>query len=216
MNATALRRGLLVCGACALPNAPSARHAGAGLRCARCGARLHARKPYSVQRCWALVLAAYVLYLPANLLPILETGKLGQNRWDTIPSGVLELMRDGAWPLALVILVASILVPLAKLVSLTYLLISVQAGTLTHRRARTNAWRLLDFIGRWSLVDIYVGALLVGLVRFEPLAAISPGPGAIAFGAVVVLTMFASRSFDPRLIWDAGEPRPGARRYAHG
>ena len=202
MTATAASSGLLACSLCGVLNAPPQRQA--RLCCARCGSVLHQRKPHSLQRCSALLIAAYVLYLPANLLPVLETGKIGgERKWDTILSGVLQLFHDGAWPLALVILVASIGVPAAKLVSLTYLLLSVRFASAAYRRGRTQLYRVLDFIGRWSLVDIYVGGLLVGLVRFEPLAEISPGPGAIAFGAVVVLTMFASRSFDPRLLWDA-------------
>ncbi len=206
MSATALGSGLLACSLCGMLNAQAQRPA--PLCCARCGSVLHQRKPHSLQRCTALLIAAYVLYLPANLLPVLETGKIGQRKWDTIFSGVLQLLHDGAWPLALVILVASICVPAAKLASLTYLLLSVRFASAAYRRGRTQLYRVLDFIGRWSLVDIYVGGLLVGLVRFEPLAEISPGPGAIAFGAVVVLTMLASHSFDPRLLWDAGAQDP--------
>ena len=204
MTATAARSGLIACSLCGLLNARPHRHAGMKLRCARCGSVLYLRKPHSVERCWALLIAAYVLYLPANLLSVLETAKLGERQWDTIMSGVLQLLHDGAWPLALVILIASICVPFAKLSSLTFLLVSMRSGSPAKRVLRTRLHRLLNFIGRWSLVDIYVGGLLVGLVRFEPVAVISPGPGAIAFGAVVVLTMLASQSFDPRLLWDAG------------
>jgi paraquat-inducible protein A len=205
MNVSAASRGYLQCALCAQVNVrPASLPAGASLACARCRNELHARKPHSVARTWALVIAAYGLYVPANLLPVLETSTVGQGaKWDTILSGVFQLVRDDAWPLALVLLVASIGVPLAKLLALTYLLVSVQVGSTLHRHGRTRMVRLLEAVGRWSMVDIYVGGLLVSLVQFEPLVSISPGPGAIAFGAVVVLTVMASRSFDPRLIWDA-------------
>jgi paraquat-inducible protein A len=205
----AISLGLVACRVCGMPNrAPRAQTA---LRCARCGSGLHARKPASVSRTTAYLVAAYALYLPANLLPILETGELGGARdWDTILSGVVKLWQGGWWPLAAVILVASIVIPFAKLAVLTWLVVSVRRGATARRRARTRLYRLVDLIGKWSMVDIYVGALLVGLVQFPPLATVAPGPAAIAFGAVVVLTMLASHSFDPRLIWDAAAG--GARR----
>jgi paraquat-inducible protein A len=201
MKASALAGGYVGCGLCGLVNAvpPRARHAHS---CARCGSELHARKPHSIGRTWALVIAAYVLYLPANLMPVLGTASLSGTKWDTILGGVLQLLHDRAWPLAIVILVASIGVPLAKLLTLTYLLVSVQTGSPSHRRARGRAVGILEAIGRWSMIDIYVGGLLVALVQFDPLARIHPGPGAIPFGAVVVLTVLASQSFDSRLIWD--------------
>jgi paraquat-inducible protein A len=204
----AISLGLVACRVCGMPNRA---RADAALRCTRCGSELHARKPASVSRTTAYLVAAYVLYLPANLLPILETGELGAPAaGDTILSGVVKLWHGGWWPLAVVILVASILIPFAKLAVLTWLVVSVRRGAATRRRARTRLYRLVDLIGKWSMVDIYVGALLVGLVQFQPLATAAPGPAAIAFGAVVVLTMLASHSFDPRLIWDAGAA--GARR----
>lgn len=201
MMRSALDSGYLRCTLCSRVN-----RAGHG-HCVRCGSPLEARKPYSIARTWALVFSAYLLYIPANLLPVLKTTSVGGTTTDTILSGVLQLVRDGAWPLAVVIFVASIAVPLAKLLALSLLLVSVQAGVEGHRQARTRIARVLEAIGRWSMIDIFVGALLVTIVRFEPLAAIAPGPGAIAFGAVVVLTVMASRSFDTRLIWDA-QPQP--------
>ena len=196
-------RGLMRCVDCGQLNAGAGNSSRSA--CARCGSELHAREPHSLARCWGLLIAAYALYVPANLLPVLLSSQLGVFRSDTILSGVVQLVHDGAWPLAFIIVVASIGVPLAKLLILTWLLASVQAGSLLHRVQRTRAARLLEVIGRWSMIDIYVGGLLVGLVRFEPFANVGPGPGAIAFGAVVVLTMMASRAFDPRLIWDARE-----------
>ncbi len=207
MSAGAAAMGLLRCAVCGIPNRA---RAGARLRCGRCGSPLAARKPDSLARATALLAAAYVLYLPANLLPILETGEIGGARSpDTIMSGVLKLWSGGWWPLAIVILVASIVIPFAKLAVLTWLVASARRGSTARLRARTRLYRLVDVIGKWSMVDIYVGALLVGLVQFPPLAGVAPGPAAIAFGAVVVLTMLASRAFDPRLLWDAAGARRG-------
>jgi paraquat-inducible protein A len=201
--------GLVRCRVCGMLNRARAR-ADAGLHCARCGSAVRARKRDSVARTVAFLAAAYVLYLPANLLPILETGEIGGAKdWDTIMSGVVKLWLGGWWPLALVILVASIVIPFAKLVVLTWLVVSVRRGGVARLRGRTRLYRLVEVVGKWSMVDIYVGALLVGLVQFEPLATVAPGPAAIAFGAVVVLTMLASRSFDPRLLWDAAGARRG-------
>jgi paraquat-inducible protein A len=207
VSATAASMGMLTCRVCGLLNRG---RAGAALCCARCGSPVEARKRDSMSRTIACLAAAYALYLPANLLPILETGEIGgAAAHDTIMSGVVKLWHGGWWPLAIVILVASILIPFAKLVVLTWLALSVRRGSAARLRGRTRLYRLVEVIGKWSMVDIYVGALLVGLVQFEPLATVSPGPAAIAFGAVVVLTMFASRSFDPRLLWDAAGGRRG-------
>jgi paraquat-inducible protein A len=204
MSMSAARAGLLPCRLCGLLNRP---RPGGRYSCSRCGSALHRRKPDSVARTWAFLVAACVLYIPANMLPVFDTSSIGGSVSDTIVSGAVTLWTTGAWPLAIVILVASIGVPLAKLLSLSYLLIAVQRGAAgtPHRRARL--YRLTDFIGRWSMVDIYVGTLLVGMVHFQPVAVISPGAGAIAFGAVVVLTMLASQSFDPRLLWDKSGDR---------
>ena len=209
MSATAAAMGLVSCRACGQLNRA---RAGARARCARCGSELRSRKPEATARTTALLAAAYVLYLPANLLPILETASLGEaSAGDTILSGVVKLWRDGWWPLAIVILVASIVIPLAKLIVLTYLVLAVRLRRSARRLGRTRLYRLVDLVGKWSMVDIYVGALLVSLVQFQPLAGVSPGPAAIAFGAVVVVTMFASLSFDPRLLWDdeVAGPRRG-------
>jgi len=212
VSAMAARVGLIACRVCGMLNRARAE---ARLHCARCGSALHARKPDSLARTTAFLVAAYVLYLPANLLPILETGALGEETArDTILSGVVKLWLDGWWPLAVVILVASIGIPFAKLLVLTWLIVSARRGSTPRLRARTRLYRLVDAVGKWSMIDIYVGALLVGLVQFQPLAAVAPGPAAIAFGAVVVLTMLASHSFDPRLLWDErpdADPAGGRR-----
>jgi len=198
---TAAEAGLLVCHACSLlSRSPATGH---DLACARCGASLHLRKPDSITRAWAFLIAAYILYVPANVLPVMETGSLFGSQRDTIMSGVVYLWTSGSWPLAAIIFIASILVPGAKMVALTLLLVSVQRQSTWRLRERTRLYRMVEFIGRWSMVDIYVAAILTALVQLQALATIKAGPGAIAFGAVVVLTMFAAESFDPRLIWDS-------------
>ncbi len=207
-GATARSQGLISCHSCRLlsrPPAADARH----LRCPRCGAPLHSRIPNSLGRCWALVIAAAILYVPANLLPITSTTSLGGEQLDTILSGVIYFIRSGNWLIALVIFVASILVPLAKLLILAYLLISVQLGIRWRPRDRTRFYRLVDLIGRWSMLDIYVLTVVVALVKLGALATIEAKVGAVYFGAVVVLTLLAAASFDPRLLWDTLEEGHG-------
>ena len=170
--------------------------------CPRCGAMLHFRKPGSVQRCWALIVAAYILYIPANLLVMMETGSLLSYREDTIVSGVVHLWRTGSWMIAIIVFIASVAIPLLKLFSLTLLLISVQRRSRWHPRQRARLYRLVELVGRWSMLDIYVVTLLAALVQLGSMAMVKAGPAAVAFGAVVVLTMFATMQFDPRLIWD--------------
>lgn len=201
---TAVDAGLLVCQACGLLSRPAA---GRDLACARCGAGLHQRKPDSVSRAWAFLIPAYILYVPANVLPVIETGSLFGSQRDTIMSGVVYLWTSGSWPLALIIFIASIMVPGAKLLAMTVLLVSVQRWPAWRRHDRSKLYRIVELVGRWSMVDIYVAGILAALVKFEALATIKAGPGAVAFGAVVVLTIFAAEAFDPRLIWDPGKER---------
>jgi paraquat-inducible protein A len=170
--------------------------------CPRCGSELHFRKPASVGRCWAFLISACILYIPAHLLTIMETGSLFSYRRDTIMSGVIHLWNTGSWMIAGIVFIASVTIPLLKLISLTLLLISVQRRSLWHPRERTRLYRLIEQVGRWSMLDIYVVTLLAALVQLGTVATVKAGPGAVAFGAVVVLTMFASMQFDPRLIWD--------------
>lgn len=195
---TSAAAGLLACRACHLLNRP----APDGSACARCGAQLHRRKPLSLMRTWTFVVAGYVLYIPANVLPIMQTGSLFGSQYDTIISGVTYLWHTGSWVLAIIIFIASVVVPLGKLAALTLLLISVHRRSGRFLVARTRLYRVLDRVGKWSMVDIYVAAILTALVQFKTVATVVPGPGLFAFGAVVLLTLFASASFDPRLIWD--------------
>jgi paraquat-inducible protein A len=204
---TAVRAGYVSCHACGLLfRLPGHLH---GLVCSRCGADLHLRKPDSVTRTWALVIAAYVLIVPANVLPVMISGSLFGAQSDTIMSGVVYLWNDGSWHLAVILFIASIAVPFAKLFAMTYLLLSVQWRSTLAPEQRTRLYRVLEFVGRWSMIDIYVAAILAALVQFGGLMSIQAGPGAIAFGAVVVVTMFAAESFDPRLIWDPVEDTHG-------
>jgi paraquat-inducible protein A len=171
--------------------------------CPRCGTTLHNRKPYALQRTVALVIAGFVLYLPANVLPVLSIERFGHEQPSTILSGVRELISAGLWPLAIIVFTASIVVPLLKLSGLSLMLV------LTHWRSprwllgRTLLYRFIDFIGRWSSIDLFMISILVALVQFGALTRVRAEDGAVAFAAVVVVTMFASRCFDPRLMWDA-------------
>jgi paraquat-inducible protein A len=211
---SAVSLGLLTCHTCGLLSRPPA--GAEEVLCPRCGGSLHRRKPHSIGRTWALLIAAEILFIPANVLPIMETGSLFGSQKDTIMSGVVYLWTTGSWPLAILVFFASIIVPLVKLIALTYLAISVQRRSPELPLERAKLYRLLEFIGRWSMLDIYVVTLLSALVQLQSLATIKPQPGAVAFGAVVVLTMLATMAFDPRLIWDSTscpeplEPSPPA------
>ena len=200
---TAQIAGLISCHSCHLLCERGKRFA--DKICPRCGARLHDRKPNSIVRTWALVLAAFIFYIPANVLPITIVISLGKAQADTIISGVIYFIRSGMWPIALVIFLASIFIPLLKLLVLIFLLISVQRKSSWRRRDRTRLYLIVEIIGRWSMVDIFVVTILVALVQLGGLATIHAGPGAVFFGAVVVITIFAAMSFDPRLIWDTEE-----------
>jgi paraquat-inducible protein A len=204
---TAASLGLLSCHVCGqLARGSAGLHEAA---CPRCAARLHPRKPDSISRTWALLIAAMILYIPANLLPMMKTSSLFGTQSDTIMSGVVYFWTSGSWYLALIIFFASIMVPLLKMIALVVLLVSVQRRSRWQREQRARLYRLVEFVGRWSMLDIYVVAVIVALVQLKALATIDAGPGAIAFGAVVVLTMFAAMSFDPRLIWDSLEKSDG-------
>jgi paraquat-inducible protein A len=178
-----------------------------GIRCSRCGFRLHDRKPGSIERTWAFALAALVLYIPANIYPVLTVVRLGAGEPSTILGGVQELVEYGMWPLAALVFFASVAVPVLKLVGLAILLITTHTGTGRALHDRTVLYRIVDAIGRWSMIDIFMESILVALVQFGKLASVYPGPGAIAFAAVVILTMLAARSFDPRLVWDSARMR---------
>ena len=204
---TALKASLISCHSCHLLCKPASLHKNAYAVCPRCGTPLHSRKPNSIARAWALIIAAFIFYIPANVLPITTVVSFGKAQSDTIMSGVIYFVQSGSWPIALVIFVASVFVPLLKLIILTYLLISVQMKSKWRPKDRTRLYRITEAVGRWSMVDIYVVTLLVALVKLGSLATIEAGPGAIFFAGVVIITIFAAMSFDPRLIWDTQEQK---------
>jgi paraquat-inducible protein A len=197
---SAARHGLLSCSHCGLlcrnRATPGVRH------CPRCHSRLHLRKPNSIRRTWAYLISGFMLYIPANILPIMEARSLQDAQIDTIMSGVIYLWQEGSWHLATIVFVASIVVPCFKLIALGWLNYTVQRHETRWKRQRLRLYRFIDLIGRWSMLDIYVVALLVALVQLKLFASVEAGPAAIAFGAVVVLTLLAAASFDPRQIWD--------------
>ncbi|RZL66241.1 MAG: paraquat-inducible membrane protein A [Variovorax sp.] len=175
-----------------------------GEGCGRCGTRLHTRKPDSINRTWALLAAACILYIPANLLPVMVTRSFFGQQTDTILSGVIFFWVSGSYGLAAIIFIASFLVPLFKLAALVLLNLMAQRRSEWRQLERAKLYRILEVIGRWSMLDVFVVSLLAGLVRIQGFAEITAGVGIAAFGAVVVLTMLASLSFDPRLTWDTG------------
>jgi paraquat-inducible protein A len=207
---SATRVGLLSCTTCGLLSRP-ADSAKPGY-CPRCGAMLVWRRQHSLQYTWALVIAAAICYIPANVLPVLSTTALGSTESDTIMGGVIFLYTSGSWPLALIVLVASVMIPLGKVLALGYLLVTVQRGSVENSHDRTRIYELVEFVGRWSMLDVFVDAFIVALVQLQPLMSVEPGLGVVFFMAVVVLTMLAAQSFDPRLIWDAA----GKRQIHHG
>ena len=207
MNAaplTAKKSGMVSCHACSLLiRARSLRH-GHG-SCPRCGGAVHLRKTNSIARCWALLIAAIICYIPANVLPVMTVIQFGEGEGETIMSGVKAFIADEEYPLALLVFFASIFVPVLKVFLLTYLLISVRIKSLWRPRDRTVMYRITEAIGRWSMVDIFMISILAALVKLGSIATIEPGLGAVFFAAVVIITMFAAGEFDPRLIWDSME-----------
>jgi paraquat-inducible protein A len=198
--ATAQQAGLVTCLACrALVPWRSSR------RCPRCNATLRTRKPESRQRTWALLATAVVLYLPANLLPVMKVVSLGKTQADTIMGGVIHFARTGEWLLASIIFLASVLVPVLKISVLAFLLLAEQRGLAWKPVQRARLYRLTELVGRWSMVDIFAVALMVAMVSLGNLATIEPAPGSVAFAFLVVITMLAALSFEPRLVWDSLE-----------
>lgn len=199
---------LVACGHCrqVLPRAFD------GRPCPRCHGRVHRRAPGGTAACWSFLIAACFTYVPANLLPVMNVTWLGRGEADTIVSGVKALIAAGQYPVAAVVLFASIVVPILKIVVLAGLLASVHAKSRFRPRERTVLYRLVDAVGRWSMIDVFMVGILTALVAGGRIATIEPGPGISAFAATVILTMLAAHAFDPRLIWDAArEPRSGIR-----
>jgi paraquat-inducible protein A len=196
---TAASQGLASCHTC-YKLAPASSH-----KCPRCGSGLHLRRADSLQRTIALVITATLLYIPANVLPIMTTTMLGTAEPSTILGGVVLLIHHGSYAIAAVIFIASVMVPTGKLISITWLCWSVARRQKTSRQQRTRMYRVVEFVGKWSMTDVFVVAILVGLIQLGGLLSITAGSAAIAFGGVVVVTILAAESFDPRLIWDRAE-----------
>ncbi len=195
-EASAMSAGLVgchICGALSEAGADS---------CKRCGEHLHSRKPGGLNRTWALLFTSIILYAPANLYPIMDTVFLGDDSPSTILGGVLVLWAMGSYPIAAVIFFASVVVPLVKILALLWLCYMVQRGQGTSPLGKLKLYRMTEFVGRWSMIDVFVVAILAGLIRLDNLMTIYPGPAAVAFAGVVLVTMVAAMSFDSRLIWD--------------
>jgi paraquat-inducible protein A len=196
---SAAEHGLALCHVC---GRASPLRAG---QCPRCGSRLHLRNRESLQRTWAYTIAALLLYLPANLLPILRVESFYGTQSSTILTGVIQFWEEGDYPVAIIIFVASVVIPILKIIAIIWLCFAATTGW--QPRGMTRLYRVTEFVGRWSMVDVFVVAILVGVVQLGSTISIHPGAGAVSFAAVVVLTMFAAMSFDPRLIWDAAAAR---------
>jgi paraquat-inducible protein A len=199
------RAGAIACAACEL----LVNGAQPGDGCPRCGAVLHDRKPHALTVTAALVTAGFMLYVPANALPVLTLVSFGHRQSNTIITGVLELIHNRLWPLALIVFLASIVVPLLKLCGLTWMLLATLQRSPRTLIARTRYFRLIDTVGSWSNIDVFVASVLVALLQFGAIAQARAGAGLTAFAAVVIITMTATRTFDPRLMWDAPRKGPG-------
>jgi paraquat-inducible protein A len=191
---------LIGCHACGLVS-----RAPEGTKCARCRHSLHHRKTKSLTRSAALMVAAVALYIPANALPIMTVTRLGHGGPHTILSGVVELFEDHLWPLGLIVLLASVVVPVAKLGAIAVMVVATYRRSTVGLLARTRVFRVIAVIGRWSMIDIFAVTTLVAMVRMGFLASVLPGDGAVAFSGVVILTMLSTESFDPRLMWDVAK-----------
>ena len=192
---SAASRGLALCHVCGMVSPVDER------RCPRCDGALHLRLRNSLQRTWALTLGALLLYFPANLLPVLKVESFTGDSQNTIMGGVIQFWQQADYPVAIIIFVASVMIPVLKIISIVALCLAARSGHSP--RGMSRLYRITEFIGRWSMVDIFVVAILVAVVQLGSTISIHPGAGALSFAAVVILTMFAAMSFDPRLIWDA-------------
>ena len=203
---SARQQGLIGCSCCALVQQRPQAHPRRAIFCSRCHSRLHSRLPNAVAKSWAYTLAALVMLLPANFYPIMVVTSLGSDSPDTIISGVIHLVHSGQYPIAAVVFIASIAVPVLKLIGMMLLLTATQRHWHLSARQCTALYRMVEFIGRWSMLDLFVIAILMALVDLGQVAQINAGPAATAFLVTVLLTMLAAISFDPRLLWDLHHP----------
>jgi len=170
--------------------------------CPRCGAPLHRRRPNSIARAWALLLAGLIFYIPANVLPVMYTSLMGKGSENTIMQGVIEFWKSGSYGIALVIFIASVLVPCTKFLVLGVLFVTSQRRSRWAMKERAKLYRMVELVGYWSMLDVLVVAVVAALVKFQGLSDIEPRIGILFFGMVVIMTMLSAMSFDPRLIWD--------------
>jgi len=204
---TGIKLGLVSCESCGLLTKPA--NINAPGKCPRCGEVLVLRRHNAIQRTWALIVAALICYIPANLLPVMVTNTMVSSEGDTIMSGIVLLYKTGSWHLALIVLIASVVIPLAKIMALAYLLITIRRRSIQGQQERLRLYRLVEFVGRWSMLDVFVVTFTVALIQIQPLMSIKPGAGVLFFAAVVILTMIAAENFDPRLIWDSNNEQGG-------
>ena len=197
---TAAEKGWAACRACGLLSKLDDQSA--ALSCPRCGVELRSRRLDSMKWTLALLLTAAICYVPANVLPVLVTTTIGGSEADTILSGVARLYQSGSWILALIVLIASVMIPLGKIAVLAYLIVLARRGGAGDRRQCMRLFRMVELIGRWSMLDVFVDAFVVALLQLGPLMSVRPGPGVPFFAATAVMTMFAAMAFDPRLLWD--------------
>ncbi len=196
---TARRAGLVGCTVCGRV------HPGQTQVCARCGAPLRLRDQQSLQRVWAWLVAGIIAYIPANTYPMLLTSTLGKKTESTILGGVWDLFEHGSYGIALIVFVASIVIPIGKFLSIAYLAISVKSPEVIRGHGRQRLYEVVEFIGRWSMIDVFVVAILSALVQLNFVATVNPGIAAVSFALSVAFTMLSAQSFDPRMIWDAYE-----------
>jgi len=199
---SAMERGIAGCHTCGLAVKMQSQ---GETECPRCGSEVHYRKQHSVSRAWAFLISAFVMYIPANTEPMMRTTAFGSTEGDTIISGVIYFLSHGDWYLAVVIFAASVMLPLLKIIAIGYLLVGIQRGKGIRRHQKTKLYKLAEILGKWSMLDIFVVALMVALIQMGNLTSIHPGPACIAFASVVILTMFAEMALDPKLIWDQKE-----------
>ncbi len=212
---TAAECGLVACPACGTITRLSVERFEVPPKCQLCFARLHSRKPMSIQKSWAWLVAGVLAYIPANVYPIMYTTVFGNSEPNTIVGGFFVLWEMKSYPIAIVVFVASVVVPVLKFVAVSYLLISIQRGFKHSRYDRTRLFRLTEFIGRWSMIDVFVVAILAALVQIGSVAQIAPGLGATAFGLTVIFTMLSALALDSRLIWDGDQDLASVNRPGH-
>ena len=196
---TARRAGLVACTRCGAVHARGVGH------CRRCGGALSSRDAGSLQRVWAWLFAGLIAYVPANLYPMLLTSTFGKTRESTIVGGVIELFEHGSWGVAAIVFAASVLIPIGKFITIAYLALSTRAPVTIRGHGRQRLYEVVEFIGRWSMIDVFVVAILSALVQLNFVVTVNPGIAAVSFALSVAFTMLSAQNFDPRLIWDAYE-----------